>query len=213
MTSIHNAPPKKSPVAGQGFPNTGDPFDLLGEWFEEAARAEPRDPAAAQLATVDADGLPNVRTVLVRGWDREGFVFYTNFHSAKGRELLAARKGALLFYWKSLSRQVRFRGNVAPVTDAAADAYFASRPRMSQIGAHASRQSEPLTDRGELETRIAACEERFAGGPVPRPSHWSGFVLAPVSIELWQERPYRLHDRLEFRLDENNAWRRRLLYP
>ena len=190
-----------------------DPFDVIEEWFRDAARTEPGDPEAAQLATVDEDGMPNVRTVLVRAWDREGFVFYTNLLSAKGRELFATRKAALLFYWKSLSRQVRVRGAVTPVSDAVADAYFAARPRMSQIGAHASRQSEPLSSRGELAERIAALEERFKDGPVPRPSNWSGFALAPVAIELWQARPFRLHDRLAFHLDEQGAWRRCRLYP
>jgi len=189
-----------------------DPFDLLGNWLREAATTEPGDFDAAQLATVDEHGMPNIRTVLVREWSRDGFVFYTNYRSAKGKELLATRKGALLYHWKSVARQVRIRGTIFPVGDAAADAYFASRPRGSQLAAHASRQSEPLPDRNVLKDRLKMYRERFSGIPVPRPFHWSGFRLAPVSIEFWQKRPFRLHERLQFRL-RGTVWRSRLLYP
>ena len=189
-----------------------DPFDLLSDWLSQAAVAEPQDADAAQLATVDENGMPNIRTVLIREWGKNGFVFYTNYRSAKVRELLATRKAALLFYWKSVSRQVRIRGSIALVDDDAADAYFASRPRRSQLSAYASRQSQPLSGRSVLENRVKIFEKRFAGVPVPRPSHWSGFRLIPVSIEFWQERPFRLHDRLEFRL-RGKVWRPRLLFP
>jgi pyridoxamine 5'-phosphate oxidase len=189
-----------------------DPFDLLRDWLNQASIAEPQDADAAQLATIDETGMPNIRTVLVREWGKNGFVFYTNYRSAKGRELLATRKAALLFYWKSVSRQIRIRGSIALVDDDTADAYFASRPRQSQLSAHASRQSEPMSDRSVLQSRVKMFEKRFAGVPVPRPLHWSGFRLMPVSIEFWQERPFRLHDRLEFRL-RGKVWRPRLLFP
>jgi pyridoxamine 5'-phosphate oxidase len=189
-----------------------DPFDLLRNWLREAAIAEPGNADAAQLATVDDKGMPNIRTVLIREWSENGFIFYTNYQSAKGRELLSTPKGALLYYWKSIGRQVRIRGSVVLVDDETADVYFASRPRRSQLAAHASRQSRPMTDRDVLEKRIEMLEKRFTGVPVPRPPHWSGFRLVPVSIEFWQERPFRLHDRLEFRL-RGKVWRSRLLYP
>jgi pyridoxamine 5'-phosphate oxidase len=195
-----------------GILTAKDPFVLLANWMQAAAISEPRDAGAAQLATVDKNGLPNVRTVLIQAWGEKGFVFYTNYRSAKGKELIATRKAALLYYWKSMSRQIRVRGAIEPVDEDAANAYFASRPRGSQISAHASLQSRPLTDRRELERRRDACEKRFEGAPVPRPSHWSGFRLVPFSIEFWQERPFRLHDRLEFRR-QGNSWRRRFLYP
>jgi pyridoxamine 5'-phosphate oxidase len=199
-------------MSNPSFLTAREPFSLLRKWFREAANAEPRDPEAAQLATVDEGGMPNVRTVLVREWGKNGFIFYTNYRSAKGKELLASRKAALLYYWKSMSRQIRIRGGVALVDADVADAYFASRPRQSQISAHASCQSQPMTNRDLLKRRIEECKKRFAGVPVPRPSHWSGFRLVPISIEFWQERPFRLHDRLEFRL-QGNTWRPRLLFP
>ncbi len=194
------------------FSNAANPFELFEAWYREAAIAEPRYPDAAQIATVDGDGLPNLRTVLVKAHGPDGFVFYTNRRSPKGRELLATGKGALLYYWKSLSRQVRIRGAVVPVDDATADAYFASRPRASRISAHASRQSEAMTERASLENRVNTFTARFRGRPVPRPSHWSGFRLIPSVVEFWQEGPSRLHDRLAFRLD-GGAWRSQLLYP
>jgi len=196
------------------FTEADEPLRLFAAWFEEAARAEPRDPTAMSLATVDADGLPNVRMVLMKGFDERGFVFYTNVESAKGRELDERRKGALLFHWKSSNRQVRLRGPVERVTDAEADAYFATRPRLAQIGAWASKQSEPLEGRLALEKAVALYTAKFAIGTIPRPPYWTGYRLVPLIMEFWQDRPYRLHDRVEFRREAPAApWRKTRLYP
>jgi pyridoxamine 5'-phosphate oxidase len=196
------------------FTEADEPLRLFAAWFEEAARAEPRDPTAMSLATVDADGLPNVRMVLMKGFDERGFVFYTNVESAKGRELDVRRKGALLFHWKSSNRQVRLRGPVERVTDAEADAYFATRPRLAQIGAWASKQSEPLEGRLALEKAVALYTAKFAIGTIPRPPYWTGYRLVPLIMEFWQDRPYRLHDRVEFRREAPAApWRKTRLYP
>jgi len=187
---------------------------LFAAWFEEASRSEPRDPTAMSLATVDTDGLPNVRMVLMKGFDERGFVFYTNVDSVKGRELDRERKAALLFHWKSLNRQVRLRGSVERVTDAEADAYFATRPRLAQIGAWASKQSAPLESRHAFEKAIALVTAKFVVGTVPRPPHWTGYRLQPVQIEFWQDRPFRLHDRVEFSRDAPaTPWRKARLYP
>lgn len=187
---------------------------LFTAWFEEASRCEPRDPTAMSLATVDADGLPNVRMVLMKGFDERGFVFFTNVDSQKGRELDRDRKGALLFHWKSLNRQVRLRGPVERVEDAAADAYFATRPRLAQIGAWASKQSAPLESRHAFEKAVARHAAKFAVGTVPRPPHWTGYRLQPLVIEFWQDRPFRLHDRIEFRREApGEPWRKTRLYP
>lgn len=175
-----------------------DPFDLFGTWLKAAHEAEVNDGNAMAVATVDEDGLPDVRMVLLKGFDTEGFVFYTNLGSAKGRELAANPKAALLFHWKSLRRQVRVRGDIQPVTDEEADAYFATRARHSQIGAWASDQSRPMPDRFALEKRVAEAGLRFGLGKVPRPPHWSGFRLVPRSFEFWRDRPFRLHERLVF---------------
>jgi pyridoxamine 5'-phosphate oxidase len=202
------------------FTSAAEPFALYERWFAEAERQEPNDPNAMALATVDADGLPNVRMVLLKGLDPEargserGFVFYTNLESAKGRELAAAGKAALLFHWKSLRRQVRVRGAVTPVTDAEADAYFASRARGSRLGAWASAQSRPLESRFALEKAVALVTARYPLGEIPRPPHWSGFRLTPLEIELWHDRPFRLHDRVVFRRNAPaEAWTRSRLYP
>ncbi|MBX9925218.1 MAG: pyridoxamine 5'-phosphate oxidase [Hyphomicrobiaceae bacterium] len=195
-----------------------DPFALFDVWFAEATAAEVNDPNAMALATVDRSGLPNVRVVLLKGIDsfdvpRRGFVFYTNTESAKGQELLSSGKAALNFHWKSLRRQIRIRGSVARVPDAEADAYYATRPRGSRIGAWASQQSRPLESRTALESEIARLEARHPGD-IPRPPHWTGFRLTPAEIEFWCERRFRLHDRLVFsRPTPATAWTRNRLYP
>ena len=196
------------------FTEADEPLRLFAAWFEQAARSEPRDPTAMSLATVDADGAPNVRMVLMKGFDERGFVFYTNVDSAKGRELDRDRKGALLFHWKSLNRQIRLRGPVERVDDAEADAYFATRPRLAQIGAWASKQSAPLESRMAFEKAIALTTAKFAVGTIPRPPNWTGYRLQPLVAEFWQDRPFRLHDRLEFARDAAGApWRKTRLYP
>lgn len=172
-----------------------EPFSHFAKWMAEAEKAEPNDPNAMSLATADAHGRPSVRMVLLKDADASGFVFYTNLGSRKGEELAANPHAALLFHWKSLKRQIRVEGAVAPVTAEEADAYFASRARTSQIGAWASAQSQPLQGRFELEKRVAEYTAKFGFGAVPRPPHWSGFRLTPERIEFWQDRPFRLHDR------------------
>jgi pyridoxamine 5'-phosphate oxidase len=201
-------------TASLGFMDRNDPFGLFADWFEEATKSEPNDPNGMALATVDDEGLPNVRMVLMKGYDERGFVFYTNFESQKGQEVLASMKAALLFHWKSLRRQVRVRGPVEQVTEAEADAYFKSRPRDSKIGAWASQQSRPLTKPFELETAVAMQTARFGIGDVPRPPHWSGFRIKPVSMEFWHDRPFRLHDRVVFRRGlPEGVWEKAKLYP
>lgn len=195
-------------------PETSDPFSLFASWFAEAGKSEPNDPNAMALATSDADGLPNVRLVLMKDFDSRGVVFYTNTQSQKGQEILANPKAAVVFHWKSLRRQVRFRGPLAQVSAAEADAYFASRPRDSRIGAWASQQSRPLESRFALEKAVAREAARFGLGEVPRPPHWTGFRLTPVYIEFWQDKPFRLHDRLVFRRDSpDGTFRTERLYP
>jgi len=196
------------------FTEASEPFLLFEQWFSDATASEPNDPNAMALATVDSSGLPNVRMVLMKGWDESGFVFYTNTKSAKGREILGTLKAALVFHWKSLKRQVRVRGQVEQVSDDEADAYFHSRPRDSRIGAWASQQSRPLEGRFALEKAVATNAVKYAIGDVPRPPHWTGFRILPVEMEFWHDRPFRLHDRIVFRQEAPSAlWTKARLYP
>jgi len=194
------------------FTLAAEPYNLFGEWLADATKSEPNDPNALALATVDADGLPDVRMVLLKGFDRQGFVFYTNFESAKGREILGSMKAAMCFHWKSLRRQVRVRGPVEIVSDAEADAYYATRPRGSRIGAWASKQSRELESRFALEKAVAEYTARYPIGDIPRPAHWSGFRIIPQQIEFWHDRPFRLHDRVVFTRTDD-GWEKSRLYP
>lgn len=189
-----------------------EPFVLFGDWMAEAREREPNDSNAMALATADADGLPDCRMVLLKDFDARGFVFYSNAESAKGRQLAENPQAALLFHWKSLRRQVRARGRITPVTTEEADAYFASRAREARIGAWASDQSRPLEGRFALEKRIADFGLKFALGEVPRPPQWTGWRLEPDQIEFWRDRPFRLHDRLQF-TRVGDAWTSTRLYP
>lgn len=198
----------------QDFTAAEDPFALFHAWMAEAEKSEPCDPEAMALATADASGLPNVRMILLKGADERGFVFYTNCESAKGGELAANAQAALLFYWKSLGRQIRVRGSVEPVTDAEADAYFASRHPQSRIGAWASKQSRPLESRAALEQAVARYAAEFEGGEIPRPEYWRGHRVRPTEIEFWQNGDYRLHDRIVFRRSGPDApWTKTRLNP
>ncbi len=201
-------------LTGGDFTAADEPLRLFAAWFAEAKRAEPVNPDAMTLATVGADGLPNARMVLLKGFDERGFAFYTNGDSIKGHELAAAPKAALTFYWKSLQRQVRLRGGVEAVSNEEADVYFATRSRMAQIGAWASKQSAALESRLAFEKAIARFTAKFAVGAVPRPPHWSGYRVVPTEIEFWQERPFRLHDRIAFtRASLTAPWTKTRLYP
>ncbi|MFB2550879.1 pyridoxamine 5'-phosphate oxidase [Ensifer soli] len=194
------------------FTDANDPVSLFGDWLTEAQATEVNDPSAVALGTVDEEGMPNVRMVLLKDHDARGFVFYTNFESAKGREILSSRKAAMCFHWKTLRRQVRIRGAVEVVTDAEADAYYDSRPLQSRIGAWASKQSRPLESRFALEKAAAAYAAKFALGAVPRPEHWSGFRVMPETIEFWKDGAFRLHDRIVFARD-GEGWSKTRLYP
>ncbi|MGB0747732.1 MAG: pyridoxamine 5'-phosphate oxidase [Magnetospiraceae bacterium] len=194
------------------FNETSDPLILFHDWMAEAEKTEPRDPNAMALATVGPDGMPSVRMVLLKGMDADGFVFYTNLGSRKAAELLTHPKAALCFHWKSLNRQIRVEGPVEQVSDTEADAYFASRPRSSRIGAWASKQSQPLQGRWELEKRVAEFGAKFAIGEVPRPEFWSGFRLRPLSVEFWVDRPFRLHDRIRYQHGPD-GWTGTRLFP
>jgi pyridoxamine 5'-phosphate oxidase len=196
------------------FTQADEPFRLFEHWLKEAAASEPRDPTAMTLATVDAEGMPNARMVLLKGTDDRGFVFYSNLESQKGRELDRDPRAALVFYWKSLNRQVRIRGPVEKVTTQEADAYFASRPKQAQIGAWASQQSRPLESRLAFEKAVALYAAKYALADVPRPAYWFGYRILPMVIEFWQDRPFRLHDRIEFRRsDTTGPWNKTRLYP
>ncbi|MCK9908993.1 pyridoxamine 5'-phosphate oxidase [Microbacteriaceae bacterium K1510] len=196
------------------FTAAEEPFQLFAAWLEQATTTEPRDPTAMTLATVDADGMPNARMVLLKGADERGFVFFTNLGSQKGQELDGQRKAALVFHWKSLNKQVRVRGPVEPVSEEEADAYFATRPKQAQIGAWASKQSTPLESRLAFEKAIAVTAAKYALSTVPRPPFWSGFRIVPLSIEFWQDRPFRLHDRIVFKRDAaGQPWSKTRLYP
>lgn len=197
------------------FVDADEPFTLFTKWLDDASKSEVNDPNAMALATVDPTGLPDVRMVLLKGYGADGFVFYTNYESNKGREILASMKAALCFHWKSLRRQVRVRGVVEKVSDAEADAYYQSRARGSRIGAWASKQSCPLESRFALEKAVAEYTAKFAIGNIPRPPYWSGFRIKPLSIEFWHDRPFRLHDRVAFSRNdlEAKSWEKHRLYP
>jgi pyridoxamine 5'-phosphate oxidase len=201
-----------APTTDPDFSESSEPFALFERWLADATQSEPNDPNACALASVDADGMPNVRMVLLKGFDGHGFVFYTNFESAKGREILASRKAAMCFHWKSLRRQVRVRGPVEIVSDEEADAYFATRPRGSRIGAWASAQSRPLESRLALEKAVAVQTARHAVGEIPRPPYWSGMRVVPAQMEFWHDRPFRLHERIVFDR-RGEGWEKTRLYP
>jgi pyridoxamine 5'-phosphate oxidase len=201
-------------LTGGDFGDSDEPLRLFAAWLDEATRSEISDPNAMALATVDSRGLPDIRMVLLKGLDARGFVFYTSKNSQKGQELGANPQAGLSFHWKSLRRQVRVRGPVTQVSDAEADAYFATRPRMAQIGAWASQQSAPLESRFALEKAVALYTAKHPAGPVPRPPYWVGYCVEPMLIEFWREQPFRLHERVEFRRSGPDApWNKTRLYP
>lgn len=199
--------PERRPI-----PAASDPTGLFQDWLAEAARTEPNDPNAMTVATCTPEGRPSARIVLLKDVDARGFVFYTNKEGRKGRELLDNPFAALLFHWKTLGRQVRVEGGVEGVTDDEADAYYATRPRISRLGAWASEQSRPLLSRADLERRVAEFDARFPGESIPRPPHWSGFRVVPDRVEFWQDMPFRLHDRRVY-TRAGEGWTAEALYP
>jgi pyridoxamine 5'-phosphate oxidase len=208
LKSIREEDPKTPLIEGD------DPFALFDKWFASARANEPGYPNAMTVATVDDTGMPDARIVLLKGFDEDGFVFFTNTLSVKGRQLGSFPKAALCFYWGQTQRQVRIRGPVTSVSTDEADTYFASRPRGSQIGAWASSQSQPLTNRDDFIEQIESVEGQYQSADVPRPPHWSGYRVAPLKMEFWQERPFRLHDRLVFEREIASAdWRMGRIYP
>ena len=204
----------ESRLTSSDFTEENEPFALFANWLKDATESEINDPNAVALASVDEDGMPSVRMVLLKHADERGFVFYTNFESRKGTELLGQPKGAMCFHWKSLRRQVRVRGLVEVVSDQEADEYYATRARGSRIGAWASKQSRPLESRFALEKAVAAYTAKYAIGDIPRPPHWSGFRIQPLTIEFWQDGKFRLHDRVEFRREAPEGdWAKVRMYP
>jgi pyridoxamine 5'-phosphate oxidase len=195
------------------FTESQDPFGLFDAWYAEAKNSEPRDPNAIALATVDRYGMPDVRLVLLKDHDAHGFVFYTNAESAKGQQLAANPQAALVLYWKSLNRQIRARGPVTVVSEAESDAYFASRHPRSRVGAIASAQSRPLDSRSAFEARVEDLEAQYGDGPIPRPAYWHGYRIRPRTLEFWQDKPNRLHDRIVFTFDDDGRWTKQRLYP
>jgi pyridoxamine 5'-phosphate oxidase len=201
-----------TPNPYDGVPDSDDPIALFQTWFREATKSEIKEPSAMTVATVDADGYPDARMMLLKGVDHRGFVFYTNLGSAKARALTHNPRVALCFYWPEIGKQVRVRGRANIVTDEEADDYFATRPRLSQISAWASKQSQPMRGYFELETQVAKAALRFGVGKVPRPSFWSGFRVVPERIEFWLQKPFRRHERVVYERTPN-SWQKRLLYP
>jgi pyridoxamine 5'-phosphate oxidase len=195
-----------------GVPLAASPFVQFRDWMADAVKFEPNDPNAMVVGTATVDGRPSLRAILLKGVDDRGFVFYTNKESRKGDELAANPHAALLFHWKSLHRQIRIEGRIEHVTDAEADAYYASRPRISRLGAWASQQSRPLAKRTILEERLAEAEGRFPDA-IPRPAYWSGFRVLPETFEFWQDMPYRLHDRTVYRRSADGEWEQSKLFP
>ena len=190
-----------------------NPFELFDEWYLQAQGSEPNDPDAMALASVNKDGIPSVRIVLLKQWSQNGFVFFTNYNGRKSQELIATKKAAACLHWKSLRRQVRIVGDVDKISSSMSDSYFATRARGSQIGAWASNQSQPLGSRKELKRNVDEYETKFYNKTVARPNHWGGFIIKPVEIEFWADGAFRLHDRFQLKQDEQGIWKSVRLYP
>ena len=202
------------PLTSRDFSDSPEPFALFQSWMDEAAQSEINDPNAMALASVAANGMPDVRMVLLKGFDEQGFVFYSNSESQKGQELASNAKAAVVFHWKSLRRQVRVRGEVTMVSATEADEYYHSRPRQSQIGAWASQQSRPLASKETLESEVARYTAQFGTAEIPRPSYWNGYRILPTEIEFWHDRPFRLHERIVFsRKNPDEHWTKTRLFP